>query len=267
MNLHCYFSVWSFFETICIRIHHKSFLVLFYYSLIILDGSNNGSWLKTYYELLYITRPLYTMSWVYYICFSSPSSPPLTFFPARICSLSGLAEAPDFVFSTDRPNGLGQDDEVSLAPHAIWREELRLQRRPPCERAPTATARDSAPKTHLNTLSSHSPPAVQERLWHAPGTVCSNTEQSKAPGIWTSNTAHCGLVAYGLLIMAALRCADSWGWLWQDYERIWAGYGCLWECMMKISNKEYIYNLLQDNFSGTVSLHASQKKPFHIIFS
>lgn len=126
-------------------------------------------------------------------------------------------------------NGLGQDDEVSLAPHAIWREELRLQHRPPCERAPTATARDSAPKTHLSTLFSHSPPAVQERLWHSPGTVYSNTEQSKAPGIWTSNTAQCGLVAYGLLIMAALRCADSWGWLRQDYARIWTGYDCLWK--------------------------------------
>lgn len=166
---------------------------------------------------------------VYYICSSSISSPPLTLFPAQICSLSGLAEAPDFVFSTDRPNGLGQDDEVSLAPHAIWREELRLQHRPPCERAPTATASDSAPKTHLSTLFSHSPPAVQERLWHSPGTVYSNTEQSKAPGIWTSNTAQCGLVAYGLLIMAALRCADSWGWLRQDYARIWTGYDCLWK--------------------------------------
>ncbi len=103
-----------------------------------------------------------------------------------------------------------------------------------------ATARDSALKTHLSTLFSDSPPAVQERLWHSPETVCSNTEQSKAPGIWTSNTAQCGLVAYGLLIMAALRCADSWGWLRQDYARIWAGYDCLWASKIKNSNKEYI---------------------------
>lgn len=171
---------------------------------------------------------------VYDICSSSLSSPPLTFFPAQICSLSGLAETPDFVFSTDCPNGLGQDDEVSLAPHAIWWEELRLQHRPPCEKVPTA--RDSAPKTHLSTLFSHSPPAVQERLWHSPGTVCFNTEQSKAPGIWTSNTAQCGLVAYGLLIMAALRCADSWGWPRQDYAMIWAGHDCLWASKMKNSN-------------------------------
>ncbi len=198
---------------------------------------------------------------VYYICSSSHSSPPLTFFPARICSLSGLAEAPDFVFSTDRPNGLGQDDEVSLAPRAIWREELRLQRRPPCEKAPTATARDSALKTHLSTLFSDSPPAVQERLWHSPETVCSNTEQSKAPGIWTSNTAQCGLVAYGLLIMAALRCADSWGWLRQDYARIWAGYDCLWASKIKNSNKEYIYNILKDYFLTEFHYTLHQKKP------
>ncbi len=125
---------------------------------------------------------------VYDICSSSLSSSPLTFFPAQICSLSGLAETPDFVFSTDRPNGLGQDDEVSLAPHAIWWEELRLQCRPPCEKAPTATARDSAPKTHLGTLFSHRPPAVQERLWHSPGTVCFNTEQSK--GSWHLDIKH-----------------------------------------------------------------------------
>lgn len=151
-------------------------------------------------------------------------APHLHFLPARICSLSGLAEAPDFVFSTDRPNGLGQDDEVSLAPHAIWREELKLQRRPPCERAPTATARDSAPKTHLNTLSSQSFPAVQERLWHAPGTVCSNTEQSKTPGIWTSNsTLRTGSIwpsYYGcpslctLLRVTMTRLRKDLGWIW-----------------------------------------------------
>lgn len=115
---------------------------------------------------------------MYYICFCSLSSPPLTFSLCPNLPAVGLGWGPGLSVQHISPkwSGTGWWSLISPPCHLMRNTDT------PTQTAPWDSVHSHcqvlSSKTDLSALSSHSPPAAGEGLWRSPGTVCSNTEQA-----------------------------------------------------------------------------------------